>query len=101
LPQNICKTGPVVGIKIMGDKDIPIHISVEDLRKHLYILGQTGTGKTTILYSMMMERIYSGSGICVIDPHGDLYKMLLNNIPQQRLKDLIVIEPGDRDCPIR
>jgi len=101
IPDNIHKTGVVAGIKKDGINDIPITISVEDLRKHLYLLGQTGTGKTTVLYSMIMDRIRAGKGVCVIDPHGDLHQKILENLPGERRKDLIQFEPGNPDNKIR
>jgi len=101
LPDNLSKTGPITGIKSIHGHEFPIRIRVQDLRKHLYILGQTGTGKTTILYSMIMERILSGKGVCVVDPHGDLHKKILEDLPKERLKDLIVFEPGNPGNDIR
>ncbi len=101
MPENLSKTGIVTGIKNIGEGDIPIKISMEDLRKHLYLLGQTGTGKTTVLYSMIMDRIYAGKGVCVIDPHGDLHKTILENIPENRIKDIIRFEPGNTADTVR
>jgi len=101
IPDNLSQTGVVAGIKNNGNGDIPVRIGVEDLRKHLYILGQTGTGKTTVLYSMIMDRITAGKGVCVIDPHGDLHKQLLENMPKNREKDVILFEPGNAENNIR
>ncbi len=101
MPPNISKAGVVAGIKNIGNDEIQIRLGVEDLRKHLYLLGQTGTGKTTVLYSMIMDRIKSGKGVCVIDPHGDLYLKILENLPEERLKDVILFEPGDPANTIR
>lgn len=101
IPGNLSETGIKLGVKNNGNKEIPISINVEDLRKHLYILGQTGTGKTTVLYSMIMDRIKVGKGVCVIDPHGDLHNQLLENLPKSRQKDVIRFEPGNEDNNIR
>jgi hypothetical protein len=101
IPDNISNTGIVAGVKNNGGRDIPIKINMEDLRKHLYILGQTGTGKTTVLFSMIMDRIIAGKGICVIDPHGDLHQKILENIPEERRKDIIRFEPGYAGNTIR
>jgi len=101
LPDRICETGVLTGVKTTENGEIPIKIGVEDLRKHLYILGQTGTGKTTLIYSMVMDRIVSGKGVCVVDPHGDLYKNILESIPYGRRKDVIAFEPGNPDNTIR
>jgi len=100
-PSNISKTGVLAGVKNVDGTQIPIKIRIEDLRKHLYLLGQTGTGKTTVLYSMIMERIKSGKGVCVIDPHGDLYVKILTDLPENRIKDVILFDPGDLDNTIR
>lgn len=101
IPNNISETGILAGLKNNAGSETPIKIGVEDLRKHLYLLGQTGTGKTTILYSMIMDRIISGKGVCVIDPHGDLHTKLIENIPEGRRKDVILFEPGNADNTIR
>lgn len=101
IPANLSETGVLAGIKRSNNYDIPVKIGVEDLRKHLYLLGQTGTGKTTVLYSLIMDRIKSGNGVCVIDPHGDLHKTLLKNIPEDRKKDIILFEPGNAGNMVR
>lgn len=94
VPDNLGETGVIVGTKNNVRGEIPIRIGLEDLNKHLYILGQTGTGKTTLLYSMIMDRIVAGKGVCVIDPHGDLFRKVMNNMPANRKKDVIHFEPG-------
>jgi len=101
LPENVSKTGVVAGIKNNGGIDIPIKINIEDLRQHLYMLGQTGTGKTTVLYTMVMDMIMASKGVCVIDPHGDLQKKILENLPENRIKDVIRFEPGSPENTIR
>jgi len=101
IPDNISETGVLAGIKSSAGSETPIKIGIKDLRKHLYLLGQTGTGKSTILYSMIMDRIASGKGVCVIDPHGDLHNKLVENIPEGRRKDVILFEPGSADNTIR
>jgi Type IV secretion-system coupling protein DNA-binding domain/TraM recognition site of TraD and TraG len=78
---------------------IPVYISNRDRRKHLYVIGKTGTGKTQLLLSMIMQDIEKGSGVCIIDPHGDLYEDILNRFPVQRLRDLILFDPTDADNP--
>ncbi len=101
IPENMNEKGVLAGKIKSNGIEMPVKISVEDLRKHLYMLGQTGTGKTTVLYSMIMDRINAGNGVCVIDPHGDLHKKLLNNIPDKRKKDIILIEPGNIKNKVR
>ena len=101
IPGNLSKTGIQLGEKKTGNGSIPVTIDVDDLSKHLYILGQTGTGKTTVLYSMIMDRINAGKGVCVIDPHGDLFRNIMINMPVERRKDVIHFEPGLPNNKIR
>ena len=63
------------------------------MQKHVYIIGATGTGKTTMIQSMAKEDIEKGKGLCVIDPHGDLIEKALEVIPESRIKDLIYFNP--------
>jgi hypothetical protein len=70
----------------------------EDQRaRHIYAIGKTGSGKTTLLRSLALQDIYTGRGLCVIDPHGDNAKILANSIPSHRIKDTIYFDASDRD----
>ena len=71
-----------------------------DRRRHVYIIGKTGMGKTTLLENMIYSDIQSGKGVGVIDPHGDLAENVLSFIPSNRTNDVIVFDPSDRDFPI-
>ena len=75
-------------------------IKREDRRLHMYILGRTGMGKTTLLLNMLLNDIYGNEGVCFIDPHGDAVETLLDYIPSFRLKDVIYFNPADTDHPI-
>lgn len=75
-------------------------IKREDRRLHIYILGKTGMGKTSLLLNMILNDIYSKEGVCFIDPHGDAVEKLLDYIPSQRMNDVIYFNPADIDYPI-
>jgi CxxC-x17-CxxC domain-containing protein len=76
-------------------------IKVDDRRRHTYIIGQTGTGKTTLMFNMVISDIMAGRGVGIIDPHGDiLAEKLLHYIPKERIKDIIYLNPADLDYPI-
>ncbi len=75
-------------------------IKKEDRRLHLYILGKTGMGKTTLLLNMILNDIYGNEGVCFIDPHGDAVEKLLDYIPSHRINDVIYFNPADIDYPI-
>ncbi|MDO8522698.1 MAG: type IV secretion system DNA-binding domain-containing protein [bacterium] len=71
-----------------------------DRRKHMYVIGKTGMGKTTLLENMAMQDIQSGEGIAFIDPHGETAYKLLDFVPKERMKDVIYFDPADSDFPI-
>lgn len=72
-----------------------VRISRNDLARHLYVLGQTGVGKTTLLRTMILDQIGSGDGVCVVDPHGDLVQQIRENLPAERANDLIWFDPTE------
>lgn len=78
----------------------PVRLSRDDRRRHLYAVGQTGTGKTTMFESMIMADILAGEGLCVMDPHGDLIEKLIDKIPKSRAEDVILLDPADIERPI-
>jgi len=71
----------------------------KDRRYHMHILGKTGMGKTTLLENMILSDIYTGEGVCVIEPHGDLINNLLERIPSYRVNDVIYFNPSDQASP--
>lgn len=78
----------------------PYYLSDEDRARHLYIIGQTGTGKSTLLSNLIAGDIYRGKGVAVIDPHGSLIEDVLHLIPPQRMHDVLYIDPTDLEQPI-
>ena len=87
-------------INRFGESTTKIGLNEEERRRHMYILGATGTGKSTLLLSMINQDIENGKGLCVIDPHGDLIEKILPTIPEHRLKDVIYFNPDDVGYPI-
>ena len=75
-------------------------IRQEDRRRHMYVIGKTGMGKSTLLENMIISDIEAGKGVAVIDPHGDLADHVLDHIPSHRTNDVIVFDPSDRDHPV-
>ncbi|MCJ7826505.1 ATP-binding protein [Patescibacteria group bacterium] len=70
-----------------------------DRRKHLYIIGKTGTGKSTMIANMAINDMRNGEGVAVIDPHGDLSNALLDFIPSNRINDVAYLDPSDTQHP--
>jgi len=75
-------------------------IKTDDRRRHVYVIGKTGMGKTTLLENMILSDIYAGHGACYIDPHGDTAEKLLDYIPSWRINDVVYFNPADFEYPI-
>jgi hypothetical protein len=89
-----------IGVNEHGGEAQPIGMTLEQRQKHTYIIGKTGTGKTTLLTSSIYQDMVNGKGLAVLDPHGDMFQELLSIIPEQRQKDVVVFDPADRDYPL-
>jgi hypothetical protein len=92
--------GTSLGRGVSLGRDVQISLASRDRAQHVYIAGQTGTGKTTLMKTMILSDIADGRGVGVIDPHGDLFEDLLALIPPHRINDVIVLDPNDVDYPI-
>lgn len=68
-----------------------------DRRQHMYVVGKSGTGKTTLMHNMMVQDIVNGEGVCVVDPHGEFVETLLRKIPPERASDVVYFNPADQD----
>lgn len=99
-PSEISKEGTLLGINSYRNIDTPIYIQDEDRLRHLYVIGQTGTGKTVFLKNMIIQDINRGNGCCFIDPHGTDILDILANIPQNRFQDVIYFDPSYTERPM-
>lgn len=77
-----------------------VSLSYEQRYRHTYVVGATGTGKSTLLLNLIIQDIEHNNGLCVIDPHGELIEHILKYIPEQRFSDVILFDPGDTNYPI-
>lgn len=100
-PSNLPKSGPVfIGNVVYRGEGREVYIgSREDRRRHVYTIGQTGVGKTSLMQEMIRQDMESGEGVGVIDPHGDLIEDTLANVPKDRIDDVVLFEPFDMDRP--
>ncbi len=99
-PHDLPEKGCRLGVAHHNRAVQSIIIGPEDRKRHTYIVGQTGTGKTTLLKTMILEDIRAGEGLAVIDPHGDLFYELLGSIPDHRVDDVVIIDPTDVEFPV-
>lgn len=82
------------------NKQVPFGIKREDRRKHMYIVGKTGMGKTNMIENMIIQDIVNGEGVCFVDPNGDAVEKILDYIPSNRINDVVYVNPADMDYPI-
>ncbi len=99
-PTDISSSGVVLGKNTYRDQEKIIKLAEEDRRRHLYLIGQTGTGKSSLIANMIRQDIEEGKGVCLIDPHGDLVEKVLSFVPEERVKDVILFDPGDTERPL-
>lgn len=99
-PHTVPKEGLQLGNNLYRGVTSPVYLSDNDRRRHLYILGQTGTGKSNLLENLIMQDIEAGKGLAFIDPHGDTAEKILAKIPQHRSEDVVYFNPGDTEFPL-
>lgn len=99
-PAQIPTSGLYVGMSSYRGVKRPVYFSDDDRRRHMYIIGKTGTGKTELLKDLIMQDIRAGKGLCFMDPHGDAVQDVLKMIPPERAEDVIYFNPADTDRPM-
>ncbi|MCX7778697.1 MAG: type IV secretion system DNA-binding domain-containing protein [Patescibacteria group bacterium] len=99
-PVEVPKEGIILGKNIYRGKETLIRIKRDDRRRHVYIIGKTGTGKTVLISNMVKQDICNGEGVGVIDPHGDLIEDILGSVPRERVEDVILFDASDTERPI-
>jgi len=93
-PIEMGDQGILLGVNSYHGKDTEIHMAREDRVRHMYVIGQTGTGKTNIMLNMITQDILNGDGVCYIDPHGTDIQTILSRIPKERIDDVIYFDPA-------
>lgn len=98
-PTDIPKEGVYIGTNDYRGVDTDVYLSQNDRRRHYYVIGQTGTGKSTILIEMAKQDVKNGHGMCYIDPHGDAIEDILTAVPKERAEDVVYFDPADTERP--
>jgi hypothetical protein len=99
-PLELAKEGVLLGINRDRGIETKVFMTPEDRLRHFYVIGQTGTGKTTILKNMIAQDIANGEGVCMIDPHGSDIQDILSLVPKHRYEDVIYFDPSYTDRPM-
>lgn len=102
LPSNLPQSGVVLGESVtpVRGRPVTIHATIADRMRHMYVVGRTGTGKSTLLQNMALQDIEEGRGVGIVDPHGDLVEAILERIPAHRMHDVVLFDPSDTQRPI-
>ncbi|MFB6212281.1 MAG: type IV secretory system conjugative DNA transfer family protein [Candidatus Magasanikbacteria bacterium] len=98
--QNFKNKKVPIGIANYRGEKQKFGIKNTDRRRHMYIIGKTGVGKSTLLENMAISDIRNGRGVGVIDPHGELAENLLDHVPESRIEDVVYFNPADSEYPI-
>ena len=99
-PAKLAETGVVLGANEFRGETKLIRLSENDRRRHTYIIGSTGMGKSVLLGNIAYQDMMDGRGFAFIDPHGDAVEDLLAKVPEERIDDVIYFDPGDMENPI-
>ena len=89
-----------LGLTTYRDKNQLFGIKRKDRRQHVYLLGKSGTGKSVLMFNMIIQNIQNGEGVCMVDPHGENVEAVLSAIPRHRMKDVIYFNPADTEYHI-
>ena len=99
-PAKLVENGVLIGVNEFRGEKKEIRLSADDRRRHVYVIGSTGMGKSKFMRNIAYQDMMEGRGFAFIDPHGDVVEELLAMVPKERIDDVIYFDPGDMDNPI-
>jgi excisionase family DNA binding protein len=89
-----------LGLNHHAGKTVAVSMSAEQRSRHMHVIGASGSGKSTLLLNMIVQDILNGEGLCVLDPHGDLIDQVIGRIPEERIPDVVLLDPSDDAYPV-
>ncbi|MBI4090020.1 MAG: type IV secretory system conjugative DNA transfer family protein [Candidatus Kerfeldbacteria bacterium] len=99
-PANLPAGGISLGKNVFRGVEQLVRIKRDDRRRHVYIIGMTGSGKSVLMAEMAKQDIRAGEGVCVVDPHGSLVEDVIQSIPRERFDDVVYFDPSDVERPV-
>ena len=99
-PAKLATEGLFLGTNEFRGNKKPIYLQVKDRRRHMYVIGQTGMGKSVFLENLAFQDMCDGRGFAFIDPHGDAVEAILKRVPEERIDDIIYFDPSDIEHPV-
>ncbi|KKU90962.1 MAG: hypothetical protein UY23_C0005G0058 [Candidatus Jorgensenbacteria bacterium GW2011_GWA1_48_11] len=98
-PKDVSFIGRTNYVASLEEKKYIFGIKRIDRRRHLYVVGKSGVGKSKLLELLIRQDVANGHGLCLIDPHGDVIEAILDFVPENRIEDVVIIDPSDKDYP--
>jgi len=95
-----CPPGVVIGDNEHNGETVPVFLTADQRVRHTHIIGSNGTGKSSLLLNLIRQDIENGDGLAVLDPHGDLIDQILGFIPEDRIQDVVLVDPSDLEFPV-
>jgi len=99
-PAGLPKEGIILGKSVYRGQERVVRMKRADRRRHLYVIGKSGSGKSVFISNLAIQDVLAGEGVCVLDPHGDLIESILEHIPKNRVDDVVYFDPADTNRPI-
>jgi hypothetical protein len=99
-PSARMDDGLLLGYNVFRGVKKPIRLSIDDRRRHIYIMGKTGMGKSVLLENLALQNMLDGEGLAFVDPHGDSAENLLAMVPKERVEDIVYFDPSDMTNPM-
>ena len=99
-PPNLPAEGILMGHIPYRGQDYPVRLKDADRRRHLYVIGKSGSGKSVLIQNLAVQDIQNGKGVAIIDPHGDFAEYVLSHVPKERADDVVIFDPSDFERPI-
>lgn len=98
--ESSADRGFYLGVNRHAGKETPVYLSLDRARRHVHVIGASGSGKSNLLLQLLLEDVRHGGGIALLDPHGDLVDDLLARLPERRIEDVILFDPADTEYPV-
>ncbi len=99
-PADLPSEGVVIGATKYRGSEKLVHLKEDDRRRHVFMIGKTGVGKTTLFEGMIEQDMFNGKGLCFVDPLGDAIEQLIKKVPTERAKDVVLFDAADTASPL-